>query len=1142
MPKPVQFRFPSSLARLRFLVPAWAVLGVALLSGSPFTLALFLAAAALAMTGICHALHLDMERSFRRSIARRGLACFVLLTGYTALAAILLAGPAWWLTRAASLPAALGMSVAALATMFSIWRLWPAFALPLLWDDAYVDDDRGSWLLTALQRSLAFAAHLTGEHPRIGYWLPASFVLLLLVIGALGLAGLGGFLPAEFRVVAVVLYGVLLLPLVSLVLVNRTLRALFAEARGAARRGKHDAAAEAPPPVPASAGRVDATEAELVALAADVPVDRLDATLVESARAGNIDLALAALARGARPDSAPPPDARDQRNALSLAVTAADLRLLRALIGKGLDLNRATPAALVVATRDSHEGRPEAVMTLLANGADPRVADADGNTPLHHAVRCAEPTVAALLLDAGAEVDVLNRDKLTPLGVACACANWPLVEFLLDRGAHPNIGTAQPPLLLAAAVADDDPAGVRLLLRGKAKIDTCDALGRSALHAAALAGHAHVAEALLGAGANPNLADRHATTPLMEAARCGATALVEALGKRKADCTARDAHGRSALVIACASAQSNEETVRALLAIGADPEATDKDGRRAVDHAAAAGRWHLVALLDAEYPLPSGFRDGAPPAESASADHLLDALRFDHWNVVEDFSEGVRDWPQPVLAGLYRALGGRAYTRARAWLLQHGLRIDARLDSGTPLADALLDDLPDSHTALADLLDRGAAIGGAGTPARVLAVAAGQDDPAPLGRLAASLLARGADPFGAWHGTGALHAAIAIAADDIVAGLLAAGVDPNARDAQGATPLHLALERDASRALPLVQDLLRHGADPEVANAGGETALGYALTRHGNGIAQWLDWRGWRPPRRPLRGADLVAAAAAGDEAAVERLLALGLPVESVDERGATALVRAAGAGHAALLPRLLAAGADSAHAADSGVTALAAAVSARREPALESLLENGVAADQRLPGGITPLMIAAGLGHTAIAKRLLQAGADANAVDEQGTTPLHAAARFAFSASDTRAALDLLELLLDSSARCDAVNHVGQNALLLVLGAAAEPGATCEARHIAALADLLLTRGAPLDAADQRGVGPLHACAMHGLLGAARALKSAGANLDQRDAQGRTPAEVANVLGYADVAAELGALRPAVPGVRQTLRRRVSE
>ncbi len=1140
MPKPVPFRFPAAVAGLRYLVPAWGAFAIALAFGSPFTLVLFLAGAALAMTGICHALHLDMEQGFWRSIARRGLAYFVLLTAYTALVAIVLAGPAWWLTRAASLPAALSMSVAALAAMFATWRIWPAFALPLLWDDAYVDDDHGSWLLTALQRSLAFAAHITGEHPRIGYWLPASVALLLLVVGALGLAGLGGFLPAEFRVTAVVLYGVVVVPVASLVLVNRSLRALFAEARGAATSALvEDREVADPADRPATGATADET---LGARAAEIPADRLDATLVESARCGDFDLALAALARGARPDSAPPPDARDQRSVLSLAVTAPDLRLLRALIGKGVDLNGATPAALIVATRDSHEGRPEAVMTLLANGADPRVVDAEGNTPLHHAVRCVEPTVAALLLDAGAAIDALNRDKATPLGVACACANWPLVEFLLDNGANANVGTAQPPLSLAAAIADDDPVGVRLLLRHKARIDACDALGRGALHGAALAGHAAIADVLLGAGANPNLADRHGTTPLMEGARRGAVALVELLGKRKADCAARDAHGRSALVIACASAQSNEETVRALLAIGAAPDAADKDGRRAVDHAAAAGRWHLVALLDPDYPLPSGIVDGAAPLESASADHLLDALRFDHWNIVEDFAASVRDWPQAVLADLYRALAEPAQARARAWLLQHGLRADAKLDSGTSLADALLDDLPHSHAAITDLAVRGAAVGGAGTLARVLAIAAEQDDPAPLGALAAGLLARGGDPFGTWQGTGALHAAIAIGADDIAASLLAAGVDPNARDAHGATPLHLALERDAAAALPLLQDLLRHGADPEIANAGGETALGFALTRHGSDIAQWLDWRGWRPPRRPLRGADLVAAAAAGDDTAVERLLALGLPVDSVDERGATALVRAAGAGHAALIPRLLAAGADSAHAAHSGVTALAAAVSAQREAALASLLEHGVAADQRLAGGITPLMIAAGLGHAAIAKSLLQAGADINAVDEHGTTPLHAAARFAFPAGDTRAALGLLELLLDSGARPEALDDAGRNALLLALGAAAEPGTPCEARHVAALADLLLTRGAPLDAADQRGVGPLHACAMHGLLGAARTLKSAGADLDQRDALGRTPADVATVLGYVAVAAELGALRPTVPGVRQTLRRRVTE
>jgi ankyrin repeat protein len=58
---------------------------------------------------------------------------------------------------------------------------------------------------------------------------------------------------------------------------------------------------------------------------------------------------------------------------------------------------------LLAATRDSWHGRPEAVMTLLANGADPRVTDADGNTPLHHAARSSDPGVVALLRDAAAD-------------------------------------------------------------------------------------------------------------------------------------------------------------------------------------------------------------------------------------------------------------------------------------------------------------------------------------------------------------------------------------------------------------------------------------------------------------------------------------------------------------------------------------------------------------------------------------------------------------------------------------------------------------------------------------------------------------------------------------------------------------------
>ncbi len=227
----------------------------------------------------------------------------------------------------------------------------------------------------------------------------------------------------------------------------------------------------------------------------------------------------------------PPAEERDQRNLAVLAAVLPDLRLLRALIARGIDLNTAhagmTP--LLAATRDSWHGRPDAVMTLLANGADPRAVDNDGNTALHHAARSSDPGVAALLRDAAAEVDALNVDGLSPLGIACAAGNWRLAKFLLERGAKPEPAGGQPALLAAAGTEEDDAAGVVLLLKQKAKVDARDAQGRSALHEAAYAGHIEIVEALLGAGADAAAVDRLARTPLLEAARGGHLDVLERL-------------------------------------------------------------------------------------------------------------------------------------------------------------------------------------------------------------------------------------------------------------------------------------------------------------------------------------------------------------------------------------------------------------------------------------------------------------------------------------------------------------------------------------------------------------------------------------------------------------------------------------
>jgi ankyrin repeat protein len=1131
MPKTAVPRLQAFSLGLRYLLPAWLAFALAAPVQHPLTFVLLLVGNALAMTAICQALGLGSESSFARSIARRGLAYFVMLTTYSAAVAAVVVAPAWWLARDGSLPAALTLSVALMLALFALWRLWPAFALPFIWEDAFANEESGSWLLLALRRSLAFARHLTGSHDVfLAYGLPSALALLAVAIGALSLTGLGGYLPNEFRIVGLALYALFVVPLAHLVIVNRSLRALLVDARRAGRREAR------PTETPIAAPSADARQ-----LAATIDRADLDATLLSAARSSQIDLALAALDRGGNPNAKPAPDQRDQRSALFIAVTLPDLRLLRGLIAKGVDVNHAhgglTP--LIAATRDSYQGRPDAVMTLLSNGADARARDADGNTALHHAARCAEPIVAALLLDAAADIDAVNAEKMTALGIACTAASWRVTDFLIERGAKPDVAGAEPALTIAATIDDDDVHGVKALLQHRANPNVADADGRTALMSAARAGHARIAEALLAAGADPNLADTHGTTALMEAARAGAVTVVHALAKRKVNANLADADGRAALTIACQSRDANEETVRALLALNADRAHVGADGKRALDHAAASGRWHIVALLDPAYPLPSALANDAAKAETANADHLLDALRFAHWNVVAEFAHIVRDWPPSALADLYLALAKQPGGEARNWLLNHGLGGDTRLGDDRLLAEALIDSLPASTGALMQLAEHATAIGGSGVVARILAMTPRGDAGTPMRALASALIARGSDWIGhALGDTSALHGAVALGDMALVEMLLERGADPNDRDARGCTPLHLAIKLDIDIAVPMLQALVKAGASPEIASASGETPLGLALARSETAPAYWLNWSRWKLPHRPLRADDLPSAAALGDIEGVERLLALGFALDAIDAQGATALIRAAGSGYAGLVVRLLEAGADSARAANSGIHCLAAAVGAKREAVVRTLLTHGVAPDLRMPGGGTSLLLASALGLPRLAEALLEAGADANATDDHGTTPLLAAAEAAFASNDTASARSLFEFLLRAKAKLDAKNPAGQDAVLILLGARAQPGAACDGEHLANLLRLLLQHDAAVDTQDTRGVTPLHACAIHGLLGCARALKARGANVEQPDLLGRTAGEVAAMLGYVDVATELGVERSPIPSVRQTLRR----
>ncbi|MGH8080426.1 MAG: ankyrin repeat domain-containing protein, partial [Lysobacter sp.] len=576
--------------------------------------------------------------------------------GATAATAALVAWPLSALQQSGSLLAVLGLSVVAGLILLGLWRLWPLWQgaeregapLPPQWA-RLADLDLGAW------RGLGVAAIVAGL---------AGTAVLLAWPGVLADGARWG-LAAVFALASPALHVVL-----QSVVPAQALAGMEFDPELDTVHNADDALDEGD----------ERDDAQLVA------------ALYAATRAGKVERALELIELGADVNAEPSGDERDRRSLPVLAAVLPDLRLLRALIGKGVDLNatHAGMTPLLAATRDSWHGRPDAVMTLLANGADPRLADFEGNTPLHHAARSSDPGVAALLRDAQAELEPLNQDGLSPLGVACGSGNWRLAKFLLERGAKTEHPGGAPALLAAAGGDEDDPAGVQLLLKHKARIDARDAQRRSALHMAAFAGHLDIVTALLAAGADANAIDQQQRTPLLEAARGGRAAVLERLLEHLPqggvnEAKAIDADGASALILACQAETASPPLVVRLLDLGIDADLRDRHGKRAVDRAAEAGRWSLVAALDRAYPLPaavSGEGDSdAPEGERVIVDRMPAALLRD----------GLRDGRASELTGLAKLLSpaelgaqlheedGQVPTAERIeWLLGQGADANVR--------------------------------------------------------------------------------------------------------------------------------------------------------------------------------------------------------------------------------------------------------------------------------------------------------------------------------------------------------------------------------------------------------------------------------------------------------------------------------
>jgi ankyrin repeat protein len=313
--------------------------------------------------------------------------------------------------------------------------------------------------------------------------------------------------------------------------------------------------------------------------------------------------------------------------------------------------------------RAAAAGHHAVVEYLLAQGADPDARKSKCKTPLHEAAAAGHAHVLRLLLEAGALISAHKTNGWTPLMYSCARGDVDCCALLLSHGANlrdrnrdgqtsfylacreghdtlvtqllspstplPSTGTTPYKLAAAAAVEPFEAAAAAAAVVPLPAMRTRN--NKTALHGAAINGHAAVLRTLLAHGADTGAADLCGATPLFDAVAHGHMAAVDVLllhspvvsaamelegralalapepeaGPTESCCVRNvDLSGRGTLhaaivgeSMADVEESTRKEIICRLLEASADVNARDDDGGSALYWACAQGYASVVETL-----------------------------------------------------------------------------------------------------------------------------------------------------------------------------------------------------------------------------------------------------------------------------------------------------------------------------------------------------------------------------------------------------------------------------------------------------------------------------------------------------------------------------------------------------------------
>ncbi len=461
-----------------------------------------------------------------------------------------------------------------------------------------------------------------------------------------------------------------------------------------------------------------------------------------------------------------------------LRATVPLIAMLAAVLAWPVAAHSQSAPAIIEALK---AGDLETARTLVAVGADVNAPQGDGATALHWAAHRNHLGAARLLIEAGADVNAANGLGATPLWLAAINGSAPMVELLLEAGGNPNASLKMGETPLMTAARSGDLETVERLLEHGADINAAEhERGQTALMWAVAQQHVDVAHLLI-----ENDADLHARTKVWYQ-------LENTAGNTNTSGNFRMAHGGSTPLL-FAARNGDVETVRVLVEAGADVNDTAASGARALVIAAHSGHGPLGIYL---------LEQGADPNAA-----------------------------------------GAGYTALHAAVLRSQVElVEALLDHGA-VANAVVEHGTNGRRFSADYSIRHQLIG---TNAFWLAAKYGELE------ILGTLAEHGADPFVVPEGgMSALQAAIGMPGSSLESRrdrignsapdpddeerrtlelariVIDLGVDVNAADQRGNTPLHDAVRKDFASVVEL---LVARGADVNAVNERDQTPLVLAET------------------------------------------------------------------------------------------------------------------------------------------------------------------------------------------------------------------------------------------------------------------------------------------------------------------------